>query len=199
MLTTETCGSAAVPAVAAERPVTRCPRCRLVQYRTAQNRCRKCYLPLVVLVAAPPPQPEAPQRPNVAGGVKGWRRLRGLTQKQLAVASHLPRTYISRIENGRITPGLVTLERVAMALHVTLPSLLTPVTNGASNGSNGPATNGNNGAANGHAGYGTAAVCSAYGDACLREVLRYSGLLTGAQRLLILARVRELVQPRVSM
>ena len=39
-------------------------------------------------------------------------------------AAHLPRTYISRIENGRILPGLGTLERVAGALHLNLPVLI---------------------------------------------------------------------------
>ena len=106
----------------------RCPRCRMVQYLTALNRSRRCYLSLVVPVAPRPSRacprgltwpPENPLR--------GWRRIRGLTQKQLAVGARLPRTYVSRIENGRIIPGLVTLERVADALkvvqHCWLPRL----------------------------------------------------------------------------
>src|SRR5437016_7159321 len=107
------------------RPVVRCERCRLVQFRASHNRCRRCLVPFV-LAAPPPPEPvvEMDAHPNIAAGVRSWRQSRGLTQKQLASAAQLPRTYISRIENGRILPGLSTLERVAIALHIGLPALL---------------------------------------------------------------------------
>jgi DNA-binding XRE family transcriptional regulator len=188
----------AASAVLSERVVVRCPSCRLVQYSTASNRCRRCYLPLTVQPPPPPPAP-APSRPNVAAGVRNWRRMRGLTQKQLAVASQLPRTYISRIENGRIIPGLVTLERVAGALSVSLPFLL-----GSPNG-NGAGKNGNNGNGNGYQGIAALACLGGApwaanaspagldGDACLKEMLRYSGLLTGVQRQMVLTRVRQMV------
>ncbi len=217
LLITEACVPSTAPsALAPERPVIRCSRCRLVQYRTSQNRCRRCYLPLAVPVAAPRPVPQVPLRPNVATGVKSWRLMRGLTQKELAVASRLPRTYISRIENGRITPGLVTLERVAGALDVTLPVLLVP---SASGGGSGHGHSNGNGNGNGHPsgngnGYGNRgghmAPIQTHGangngfrsgllqtDACLREILRYSGILSGAQRRLVLFRVRELVSPHL--
>lgn len=170
----------------------------MVQYSTASNRCRRCHLPLITKAPVPAPAP-APVRPNVAAGVRNWRRLRGLTQKQLAVASQLPRTYISRIENGRIIPGLVTLERVAGALAVSLPSLLGP-----SNG-NGAGKNGGNGNGNGNGHFGAVSFYSPGvpqpqtnsagldGDVCLRELLRYSGLLTCLQRRMVLERVRMMV------
>jgi DNA-binding XRE family transcriptional regulator len=128
------------------RPVVRCDRCRLVQFRASHNRCRRCLMPFVV-AAPPPPEPvvEAEAHPDIASGVRAWRQQRGLTQKQLAFAAHLPRTYISRIENGRILPGLSTLERVAGALHVGLSALLDR------RGKNGH----NCSAGNGHNGYGT--------------------------------------------
>lgn len=170
----------------------RCPGCRMVQYQTAQNRCRRCLCTLVVEAPPPPPVSEAPPRPNVAAGIRGWRRERGLTQKQLASASQLPRTYISRIENGRIIPGLVTLERVAGALGVHLPVLLSPGPNG-KNGSNGN----KNGSSNGNS--GVAQRLASEVDACLQEILRYSGLLTGAQRQQILVRVRDMAAPRPAM
>jgi DNA-binding XRE family transcriptional regulator len=146
-----------------------------------------------------------PSRPDVAAGVRNWRRVRGLTQKQLAAASLLPRTYISRIENGRIIPGLVTLDRVAGALSVSLPSLFGP-TNG-----NGMSKNGGNGNGNGNGnGHQTLSVVSSAaipwpqngtsgldGDPCLRELLRYSGLLTEIQRQMVLARVRQMVPPHL--
>ncbi len=186
----------------------RCSRCHLVQYRTALQRCRRCYLPLFVPAAAPPPVAAAvPDRPNVAIGVKCWRRLRGLTQKQLAVASQLPRTYISRIENGRITPGLVTLERVAGALSVTLPILLVP-SSGAANSNTERSLNGSgNGAGIGYRngperlpGNGPRlSSASMEADACLREIQRYSSILSGAQRRQVLFRVRELVGARLAL
>lgn len=183
----------------AERPAIRCSHCRLVQYRTMQNRCRRCYYPLVVPVVVAPPLAQPSLQPDVAAGVRCWRRMRGLTQKQLAVASHLPRTYISRIENGRIIPGLVTLERVALALGVALPALLVPsARNGNGNGNgNGQARNNGDGNGNGHR-Y-LAAPARTEADACLGEILRYSGMLTGVQRRQVLFRVRELAAAHQTM
>ena len=183
----------------------RCPRCRLVQYRTALNRCRRCYLSLAVPVAAPP-EPPPPSRPDVAAGVRGWRHIRGLTQKQLAVGACLPRTYVSRIENGRIIPGLVTLERVAGALRVALPVLLSPVPPNGRSAGNGHAENLARGNGNGnYASFttppanGSAAPSPALGtEHCFQEVLHYSGLLSGPQRMQVLLRVRELVAPRMA-
>lgn len=148
-------------------------------------------------------------QPDVAAGVRGWRRVRGLTQKQLASAAHLPRTYISRIENGRILPGLTTLGRVAVALHIGLPSLLdrTYARNGAGllvcRGQAGiPApqswqaqalpTNGNGNGNGHHNGNGS----DGDGDDFLRQILRYSGQLTSAQRAEVMARVRQLASAR---
>ena len=182
----------------------RCPRCRLVQYRTALNRCRRCYLSLAVPVAAPPEPP--PSRPNIAAEVRCWRRIRGLTQKQLAVGALLPRTYVSRIENGRIIPGLVTLERVADALRVVLPVLLSPVPPNGKSAGNGNAES--QVRANGNGNYPSFATPPANGGAapspalgtenCFQEVLHYSGLLSGPQRMQVLLRVRELVAPRLA-
>lgn len=190
----------------------RCARCRLVQYLGVRSRCPRCLADLVVPAPEPPAAPEPAAPPNVAVGVRSWRRVRGLTQKQLAVASHLPRTYISRIENGRIVPGLLTLERVAVALEVGLAALLVAASrngNGNGNGSgNGCGTrhNGNGqekGNGNGH-GYpisGSTVRAAIYQEphACLKELLRYSGLLSGGQRRQILTRVRELAAPRLAM
>ncbi len=179
----------------------------MVQYLTAMNRCRRCYHRLVAPVL-PPPEPRVPSRPNVAGGVRSWRRIRGLTQKQLAVGARLPRTYISRIENGRIIPGLVTLERVAEALSVNLPLLLVPAPAESNHSGNG---NGNGAAradGNGNGNGSSAAVPGAgangnhtqalEADPGLREILSYSSVLTSAQRLQVLVHVREMVGPRLN-
>ena len=189
----------------------RCARCRLVQYLGARIRCPRCLADLVV-PAPEPPAPEPVGPPNVAAGVRCWRRVRGLTQKQLAFASHLPRTYISRIENARIVPGLLTLERVAIALEVGLPVLLTAASrNGNGNGDGNGSGNGNGNRHNGNGqekgnGHGypisrSAVRATIYQEphACLKELLRYSGLLSGGQRRQVLSRVRELAAPRLAM
>ena len=173
------------------RPVVRCARCRLVQFRASHNRCRRCYFPFAVEV--PPPPPPAPangQHPDVAAGVRCWRRVRGLTQKELASAAQLPRTYISRIENGRILPGLPTLERVAEALHVGLATLLEVLRNGNGNGNGqgGPISAHGNGNGNGHD--------NGDGDEFLRQMLRYSAQLSPAQRATVLTKVRQLATVR---
>ena len=46
------------------------------------------------------------------------RRARHLSQRQLAGRMQVPRTYISKIENGKAIPTLGSLERLAMALGV---------------------------------------------------------------------------------
>lgn len=52
-------------------------------------------------------------------------RLRnGLSQRQLAARMSVPRTYVSKIENEKATPTLSSLERLARALEVTVPDLL---------------------------------------------------------------------------
>jgi len=52
-------------------------------------------------------------------------RLRnGLSQRQLAGRMSVPRTYVSKIENEKATPTLSSLERLAKALEVTVPELL---------------------------------------------------------------------------
>lgn len=45
--------------------------------------------------------------------LKKIRRLKGYTQKSLAEALGMDRTYINSIENGHKTPSLALLERIA--------------------------------------------------------------------------------------
>jgi transcriptional regulator with XRE-family HTH domain len=48
------------------------------------------------------------------------RNAKGLSQDELRERSGLASTYISRLENGHLTPTLSTLERLAKALEVDL-------------------------------------------------------------------------------
>lgn len=61
---------------------------------------------------------------QVAGQVREIRRARHLSQRQLAGRMQVPRTYISKIENGKAIPTLGSLERLAAALEVDLSRLV---------------------------------------------------------------------------
>jgi transcriptional regulator with XRE-family HTH domain len=60
----------------------------------------------------------------VAGQVREIRRARHLSQRQLAGRMEVPRTYISKIENGKAIPTLGSLERLAAALGVDVCQLV---------------------------------------------------------------------------
>ena len=61
---------------------------------------------------------------QVAGQVREIRRARHLSQRQLAGRMQVPRTYISKIENGKAIPTLGSLERLAAALDVDMCQLV---------------------------------------------------------------------------
>ncbi len=52
------------------------------------------------------------------------RKSRELSQRQLAGRMQVPRTYISKIENGKAMPTLSSLERLANALEIDICDLL---------------------------------------------------------------------------
>src|SRR5580692_33092 len=52
------------------------------------------------------------------------RRSRGMTQRDLARVTHLAESYISRLENGAIAPGIDLVARLARALGVPVEDLL---------------------------------------------------------------------------
>ena len=61
---------------------------------------------------------------QVAAQVRDLRRARHLSQRQLAGRMQVPRTYISKIENGKAIPTLGSLERLALALGVEVRHLV---------------------------------------------------------------------------
>ncbi|HUN83739.1 MAG TPA: helix-turn-helix transcriptional regulator [Terracidiphilus sp.] len=115
------------------REVVRCDFCSLVQYRTSNSLCRKCHRPLDIeepaplapqLVTTTPVASAAEAGLQVAGQVREIRRARHLSQRQLAGRMQVPRTYISKIENGKAIPTLGSLERLANALEVEVSQLV---------------------------------------------------------------------------
>ena len=124
---------ATTPVSVETREVVRCEHCRLMQYRTSNSLCRKCHKPLDIeepavlapqLVASSPVPASAEAGLQVAGQVREIRRARHLSQRQLAARMQVPRTYISKIENGKAIPTLGSLERLAQALEVEVCHLV---------------------------------------------------------------------------
>jgi transcriptional regulator with XRE-family HTH domain len=115
-----------------QREVLRCDHCSLVQFRTANALCRRCHQCLEVEVPEPVPAPLAivppasnpPEGLQVASAVRDLRHVRNLSQRQLAARMNVPRTYISKIENGKAMPTLSSLDRLARALQVDISTLL---------------------------------------------------------------------------
>jgi transcriptional regulator with XRE-family HTH domain len=117
------------------REVVRCDHCLLVQFRTLNNNCRRCHASLdeepepEPIVMTPPvmmPMPGMTRSGhlNLAASIRSLRLRNGLSQRQLAGRMSVPRTYVSKIENEKATPTLSSLERLARALEVTVPELL---------------------------------------------------------------------------
>jgi len=115
------------------REVLRCDHCSLVQFRTVNSLCRRCHKPLdleehlplapqLVVSQSTPASAEAGLQ--VAGQVREIRKARHLSQRQLAGRMQVPRTYISKIENGKAIPTLGSLERLAAALEVDVCHLV---------------------------------------------------------------------------
>ena len=59
--------------------------------------------------------------------VRALRLDRGLSQEQLAEASHLHTTYISSIERGHRNVALKNIDRLAQAFDLDLPGLMDAV------------------------------------------------------------------------
>jgi len=116
------------------REVVRCDRCLLVQFRTTNNLCRRCHTALdedepEMVEAVPEPQlvtlsGGSRGHLNLAAAIRSLRLRNGLSQRQLATRMAVPRTYVSKIENEKATPTLSSLERLARALEVSVPDLL---------------------------------------------------------------------------
>ena len=56
-------------------------------------------------------------------GVQQHRRIRGLSQEDLAHAAKIHQTYLSGVENGRRNPSISVLDRIAKALGVDIVDL----------------------------------------------------------------------------
>jgi len=113
---------------------------------------------------------------NLASSIRSLRLRNGLSQRQLAGRMSVPRTYVSKIENEKATPTLSSLERLAKALEVTVPELL----------SGGERSR-------------QEEIRELMEDQFIADILPYVAQLNGMQMSSILAQVRDLtVRPRRS-
>jgi len=165
-----------------EREVLRCESCKLVQFRNAADTCRRCKKsllpeqPKVEAVIALVPEPTARTAEGglqVATAVRDLRHVRNLSQRQLAARMGVPRTYISKIENGKAMPTLSSLDRLARALQVDISALLRDA----------PTRHQDE----------TAVLM---GDPFLAEIAKYAAHLNATQKSIFLNHVRELAQGR---
>ncbi len=164
-----------------QREVLRCDHCDLVQFRTNSALCRRCHKSLEVEIPelAPAPLELVPTTPEKEGGlqvataVRDLRHVRNLSQRQLAARMGVPRTYISKIENGKAMPTLSSLDRLARALKVDIASLLRDATTRHRD---------------------ETAVLTA--DPFLAEIAAYTSQLNELQRSIFLNHVRELAAGR---
>lgn len=117
----------------ASREVLRCDYCSLVQFSTNNLLCRRCHKPLEVEQPEPivscirevtDTRPSAGRFSKVAVRLRELRQSRHLSQRQLAARLDVPRTYISKIENGRAMPTLASLQRLAIALVIPMCEML---------------------------------------------------------------------------
>src|SRR6266436_1074258 len=117
------------------REVVRCDSCQLVQFRTSTDLCRRCHTsldedeevlaPVTPMPTLVPPLENVPGHLRLASSIRSFRLRGGMSQRQLAARMSVPRTYVSKIENEKACPTLSSLERLAKALCITVPDLLT--------------------------------------------------------------------------
>ena len=62
---------------------------------------------------------------NLAKRIRELRRVNSLSQEQLAEKANLHPTFIGSIERAEKNPTITSLEKIAKALNVTIPELLT--------------------------------------------------------------------------
>ena len=169
---------------AGEREVLKCEHCKLVQFRTSSDACRRCKksllpeLPKAAPVISLVPMPETTAAPKddtlqVATAVRDLRRVRNLSQRQLAGRMGVPRTYISKIENGKAMPTLSSLDRLARALQVDISALLRDAPKRHQNETD-----------------------LLMNDPFLAEIAKFAPHLTSVQKSIFLNHVRELAQTR---
>ncbi|WP_263416673.1 helix-turn-helix domain-containing protein [Terriglobus albidus] len=114
------------------REIIRCTRCRLQQYMTQTQRCRRCSGDLLPPLPPEPEQPQSSQSQTItasnlmASRLRLVRRCRHFSQPEMAERARVSQQFISVMERGRSRVTLETLERYANALNLPLHVLFAP-------------------------------------------------------------------------
>lgn len=104
-----------------------CPTCQLSQFERGNGKCRRCHhslgfaffeIPLSGPVVAPDSQRLTAMRVEAGGLIRRLRSRCGITQAELSSLTGIHRTYLSRVEQGRVTPSIFTLMQIAAAVGV---------------------------------------------------------------------------------
>ena len=104
-----------------------CPTCQLSQFERGNGKCRRCHhslgftffeLSLASPVISLDSQRLTAMRIEVGGLIRRLRSRHGITQAALAALTGIHRTYLSRVECGRVTPSIFTLMQIAGAVGV---------------------------------------------------------------------------------
>ena len=104
-----------------------CPACKLKKFERTENRCPRCHHSLgieyfeIVLPSSLEllsPQRVVSIRQEVGGLIRSFRSRRDMTQAALASLTGIHRTYLSRIEQGRVLPTIVSLLQIGRALGI---------------------------------------------------------------------------------
>ncbi len=117
------------------REEVRCLKCLLNQFMTSNRLCRRCHKPLdlsepVEIEPIMMNQPtEKKFKPvsfdrQISARIRELRRFRRMSQSQLAAIMDCPRSYISKLETGRVNPLLRTLQRLSDAFQITVYELM---------------------------------------------------------------------------
>jgi transcriptional regulator with XRE-family HTH domain len=64
---------------------------------------------------------------GVGARIRRLRRRLGVTQGELVRRTGLQASYLSKVENGVVTPGLPNLNRIARAMGISLAELVAPL------------------------------------------------------------------------
>lgn len=113
--------------VSTTRTTIVCPACKLKKFERTETRCPRCHHSLgitYVEICLPGSlEPDSPQRvvvirEELGGIIRSFRSSRKVTQAALASRTGIHRTYLSRIERGRVLPTIVSLLQIACALGV---------------------------------------------------------------------------------
>lgn len=112
--------------------VPRCPHCGLIQFRHTIASCVRCKKPLDDFTGGMPARFFVPDRLEksaellalrVGVAVRSLRKERKFTQQRLAILMGTGRSYISKLESGRVVPSLQTLDRATSAFGIDLAEL----------------------------------------------------------------------------